>query len=137
MVLAGPARAEAGSIPLAIYDLQTREERPIPGSAIGYPAEGIPRGQLTISPDVTKFYWASAFSGPTVIHRANMDGSGLTRLGTVSDIVVTLSGDGLVAYAPGQEGVPPTIILEDLQAGTHTEVGEGSGAMGWRPIPTL
>jgi len=134
VLLAGPGSAEAGGADLLIYDLQTGEERPILGSVISYPSEFIPRGQLAISADGTKLYWADASSGPSAIYQANMDGSGLTRLGTVPELFVTLSSDGLVAYAiPGRDGVPATIVVEHLEAGTRTEVvGEGF-PMAWRP----
>jgi WD40 repeat protein len=135
VLLAGAGTAAAGGADLLIYDLETGEERPISGSVISYPSESIPPGQLAISADGTKLYWADASSGPSAIYQASMDGSGLTRLGTVPELFVTLSGDGLVAYAvPGHDEVPPTIVVEDLEAGTRTEVGEGF-PMAWRPTP--
>jgi len=133
VLLGDPGTAEAGGAELVIYDLETGDERPIPGSSISYPSEFIPPGQLAISPDGTKLYWADPSSGPSAMYGADMDGSGPTRLGTVPSIFVTLSSDGLVAYAiPGHDGIPPTIVVEDLEAGTRTEVGEGF-PMAWRP----
>jgi hypothetical protein len=62
-----------------------------------------------------------------------MDGSGLTRLGSLPSIFVTMSDDGLVAYPLGE---PPTVVVEDLQTGTRAEVGEAGGvSMAWRPTP--
>jgi WD40 repeat protein len=132
VLLAGPGTAQAGGPSLAIYDLETEEEWPIPGSTISYPSEFIPPGQLAISSDGTKLYWAD---GSGDIYQANMDSSGLTRMGTVPGPFVTLSSEGLVAYAiPGHDEVPPTIVVADLEAGTYTELGEGF-VMAWRPTP--
>ena len=133
VVLAGPASREEGGGRLAIFDLETGVEQPIPGSGIGYPSEGIPFWQLAISADGTKFYWADASSSPTLIYRANMDGSGLTRLGTVPSVIAYVSGASLVAYPAA--GKPATIIVEDLEAGIRAEVGEGFASMAWRPTP--
>ncbi len=123
-------KGEAGPT-LRIYDLETGEERPIPGSVIGYPSHGIPARQFAFSPDGTQIYWAEVAQEPAVIYRANMDGSGLTRLGTVPSVFVTIAGDGKVAYPAA--GVPGTIVVEDPEVGTRVEVGEGFVTMAWRP----
>jgi dipeptidyl aminopeptidase/acylaminoacyl peptidase len=124
---------EEGGPTLRIYDLETGEERPIPDSVIGFPSHGIPAGQIAFSPGGTQLYWADANPEPTVIYRANMDGSGLTRLGAVPSRFVTIAGDGKVAYLAA--GVPGTIVVEDLEVGTRVEVGEGFVTMAWRPTP--
>ena len=106
---------------------------------IGFPGHGIPAGQIAFSPDDTLLYWADANPEPTVIYRANMDGSGLTRLGAVPSRFVTIAVDGKVAYPDA--GVPGTIVVEDLEVGIRLEVGtgvkvhEGSVTMAWRPTP--
>ncbi len=125
-----PAAAEGSA--LAIYNLESGMEQPIPRSSMGYPGEGIPPRQLVISADGTKFYWADAAES-TTIYRANMDGSGLTRLGTVPGPSVTMAGDGRIAYLAGK--VPGTIVVEDLEVGTRVEAGEGFASMAWRPTP--
>ncbi|MCH7999075.1 MAG: PD40 domain-containing protein [Chloroflexi bacterium] len=118
---------------LAVYDLQTGSETPIPDSVIGYPSHGIPARQFAFSPDGTQFYWADASQEPAVIYRANMDGSGLTRLGSVPSIFVTLSDEGLVAYPLGE---PPEVVVDDLQTGARAEVGEVLGvSVAWRHTP--
>ncbi len=127
---------------LRIYDLETGEERPIPGSVIGFPSHGIPALHFAFSPDGKQIYWADANPEPTVIYRANMDGSGLTRLGAVPSRFVTIAGDGKVAYAAGgttnigvDTGVPGTIVVEDLEVGTRVEFGADFVTMAWRPTP--
>ena len=148
VVLTGQWSEAAGGIPLAIYNLETGEEQPIPGSAISYPGEGIPPTHLAISTDGSKLYRANPHA-TTAIFRANMDGSGLTKLGSVPSKLgsvpsmgVKLSTNGLVAYrSPAGPGdVPSTIVAEDLESGAHAEiwVGEGfpSGTIVWRPTPS-
>lgn len=104
------------------------------GSVIRYPSHGIPAQHLAFSPDGTQLYWADV-NPPTVIYRANMDGTGLTRLGAVPSPFVTMAGDGRVAYLAAD--VPGTIVVEDLEVGTRVEVGEGFVTsfvtMAWRP----
>ncbi len=131
-----------GGPTLRIYDLETGEERPIPDSVIGYPSHGIPARQFAFSPDGTQIYWAEVAQEPAVIYRANMDGSGLTRLGAVPSVFVWIAGDGKIAYhalADTAEVTSQTasgkIIVENLEAGTRTEVSEGFGWMAWRPTP--
>jgi WD40 repeat protein len=118
---------------LAIYDLHTREEKPIAGSVIGFPSEGIPSRQLVISSDGARFYWAEASDQPAMIYRANMDGSGLTNVGSAPSLFVWLSGDGKAAYV--RVGAPAPIGIVDTNTGTSVEVAEGFGPLAWRPIP--
>lgn len=128
---------QAGGFSLAINDLESGREQLIPGSAIGYPSETIPRRNLAISPDGKKLYWLNAFSD-AVLYKANMDGAGLTRLGTIPDLLVTLSGDGLVAYRDFKKPLnskDDILVIEDPEAATRFEISEDFAEMAWRPTP--
>jgi hypothetical protein len=118
---------------LAVYDLASGQETPVKGSVIGFPSEGIPTRQLAISPDGAQFYWADASDQPAVIYRANMDGTGLTNVGSVPSLFVWLSGDGKAAYV--RPGVPAPVGIADLATGKTVEVGNGFAALAWRPTP--
>jgi len=69
---------------IGVLDLASLQFTPIAGSVIGYPSEFIPQWQLAFSPDGSQVYWVDQ-SGwtPHAIYRANMDGTGLTKLGEV------------------------------------------------------
>ena len=130
---------------LAIFDPLTGNEKPIVGSSIAYPSEGIPGAHVAISPDSSTIYWATSEwttseweegIGPTVtVWKAQADASGLTRLGAVPSGLVTVSGYGRVAYcadaAYGPFSEPCKIVIADLQRGTHTEIGEGLLSGAW------
>jgi hypothetical protein len=117
---------------LAVYDLTSGQETLVNGSMIGFPSEGIPRRQVAISPDGARFYWADASDEPALIYQANMDGSGLTKLGSVPSLFVWLSGDGKAAYV--RAGVPAPVGITDLVTGETVEVGEGFATLAWRPL---
>ena len=135
IVLSRTADHDAGGAVLGTYNLETGEERPIPGAVIGYQSEEIPRWQVAVSADGQRVYWAHSGQGEgDALYRANIDGSGLTALGRVPGRVFAQSGDGLVAYL--REGSSPgAIVVADLEAGTTADVAEGYAEMGWRPTP--
>lgn len=131
--LSGAAQRPEGGATISILDFATRHVTPVQDATIGFPSESVPSRQVAFSPDGTKFYWADATSEPAAIFRANIDGSGLTRLGSVPSIFVTLSDEGLVAYPLGE---PPKVVVADLQTGARAEVGEALGvSMARRPTP--
>lgn len=133
VIVSGPARMEQGGAPLAVYDLENNQERPIINSAISYPSESIPIGQLAISVDSTRVYWAN----DRVVYRANMDGTGVTELGRVAGDRVRLSRNGLSASVVGtQVGSVREIVVEDLEAKTSANIGEWHGGLAWRSVPS-
>ena len=69
---------------IGVLDLASLQFTPIAGSVIGFPSDFIPQWQLAFSPDGSQIYWVDQ-SGwtPHAIYRANMDGTGLTKLGDV------------------------------------------------------
>ena len=136
VLYSGKWNPKLGGFPLIVYDLATGAEWEIPGSAISYPSEAIPVGQLAISGDSTQIYWANARASGlnTNVCRANMNGSGLTLLGVVPSISVRLSGEGVAAFATHDPpGSPPRVQVKDFRNELTVEIPEARGGAIWRP----
>jgi Tol biopolymer transport system component len=79
---------------LGIFDLSSLRFTPIVDSVIRFPSEFIPQSQLAFSSDGSQIYWADQGGrAPHAIYRANIDGTGLTKIGEVPGWFVGFSPD--------------------------------------------
>ena len=118
---------------LAVYDIQTGEEKAVPLRP-SFPGERFPFYGITVSDDGRHVYAGDASSQPTVIYRVELDGSAIDKLGTVPGVLLRISPDGLVAYLPYGHELEP-LFVADLRRGITTEIDLGRPHMAWRPIP--
>lgn len=115
VVLTGQSDRKEGGATLGVYDLSTGNEVTLAGLAIRYPSEGIPRGNVQVSPFGNRFVWADGLS-PAVISEAALDGSLATRLDEVAGFVQGLTWDGLVLYMTADS----VLTLRDTHTGAET-----------------
>ena len=132
-----PDRPEGGRT-LAVYDMQTGEERPIAGGTIGAPTEGIPSLSLRITSDGTKAYWFDVASNATsALYRSNLDRTDLVALRNLPDTAHSLCSCGLLAYIrrePSNAG-PATLMIDDLESESIVQVDGFFGSLGGWLLP--
>ena len=119
---------------LAVFDVETHEEKAIAPLQPIFPGERLPFYGITISDDGRHVYAGDASSHPTVIYRVNIDSGDVEELGTVPGVLLRISPDGVVAYL-SYGGLPETLYLANLNTGDTVEVGRAYAHMAWRPTP--
>lgn len=129
---------------LAILDLQTLKVSVIKGSSIAYPSEYIPESNVSFSADGSEVYWLTVNS-ESVIYRAHLDGTGLTRIATFPDdvLIVGFSPDqARVAFVRGDtqapSGLAAALWVANIDGtGARKIASEQQGILDftWRPKP--
>lgn len=105
---------------LAVYDIATGDERPLPGLAIAYGSESIPRGNVVVVPGGgAGFIWADYAAGGVYISASSPDGSHAELLERLKGDVYSISADGMILYIAGPDG-PPGLTIRDPQSGAET-----------------
>lgn len=137
LVVLGEWSEEARGVSMALFDLESGNETPLPGAYIGYPSEHIPDNQLAFHPDGGGAYWLNPNLGPPVLWTISFDGSEARRVGETEAIGAAVSPNGRLAYVGFANGEPASLVIEDPLIGTRIEVGppgpKSEGA--WRPMP--
>jgi DNA-binding CsgD family transcriptional regulator len=122
VVLGGPSGRKEGGATLAVLDLPTGAETPIPGAVVGYPSEGIPDWVLDVAPFSGEFVWSDWDAVPGAMYQAALDGTRVDFLTRLPGPVTDVSGDGLALYTLTDD--PGVLVLEDIHTGATTRLSD-------------
>jgi len=123
---------------LGILDLTSLQFTPVVDSVIGYPSEFIPQSQLAFSSDGSQIYWADQGGwAPRATYKANIDGTGLKKIGEVPGWFVGFSPDlTRMLYFPSS-GTPGGLWLANIDGSDPRLVVEKASDAVWRPLVSL
>lgn len=123
---------------LGILNLSNLQFTPIVGSVIGFPSDFIPQSQLAFSPDGSQIYWADQGGwAPHATYKANIDGTGLTKIGEVPGWFVGFSPDlTRMLYFPSS-GTPGGLWLANIDGSDARLLAEDASDAAWLPQPSL
>jgi hypothetical protein len=124
---------------LTLLDISTQRETPIVGSSIHYPSEGIPANQVAV--DGERIYWFDATGAPSAWYVANIDGSGLKKLGEVEGYFFNFSPSASFIVFPRPNGVvDPTpgagqseLVVSTIDSARSVNLGPVAFGLAWRP----
>jgi len=123
---------------LGLLDLLSLQFTPIVDSVIGFPSEFIPHSQLAFSSDGSQIYWADQGGwAPRATYKANIDGTGLKKMGGVPGWFVGFSPDlTRMLYFPSS-GTPGGLWVANIDGSDARLVAEKASDAVWRPLVSL
>ncbi len=139
----GPPGAHGPGLQFA--DLRSGALTNIPEAIISNPTESINPSQVKFSQNGDQLYWVDS-GAPALVHMANVDGTGLTKLAEVPTLGASLSPDlTQLAYHISDDDVDSvTLYIRDIserrdqQIDVQSFAGQNSKSpfrFAWRPVP--
>jgi hypothetical protein len=118
---------------VSLLDIASGEVRPIEGSHLGYPSDGIPPDNVRFTDDGSAIVWTDDL--PATINRADVVTATLQKLTTLPQLAhISPDGERLVYSVFDEASQTTTVYLADIDGSNSVELEQLGSANGtWRP----